>query len=270
MAVMSLIEVRNAAFAYEEKDIFHNVNLSVAKGQICCLMGPNGCGKSTLLDCVLGFQKVSYGEILIGGRPLPLYKASDLAKQIAYIPQLHTRSFPYTVEQIVLMGRTTYGNGFSGPDQKDRELAFAALETVGIPHLAERPYTKLSGGELQLVILARALVQETPAIIMDEPTAHLDFRNELLFMETVAKLVQSRQVGILMATHSPNQAFYFENKGLPVQVFVMGNRTILQQGTPDEVLTEETVSAVYRIEARRAVYQDGQEILRQIIPRGTL
>ncbi|BCG60782.1 ABC transporter ATP-binding protein [Paenibacillus sp. URB8-2] len=267
---MTLIDIRNASFAYEEKEIFNNVNLSVSKGEICCLMGPNGCGKSTLLDCILGFLRLSRGEIFLGGRPFLLYKIADLARQFAYVPQLHTRSFPYTVEQIVLMGRTTYGNGIAGPNKKDRELAFEALETVGMLHLAERPYTKLSGGELQLVILARALVQETPAIIMDEPTAHLDFRNELLFMETVAKLVQQKNVGILMATHSPNQAFYFENKGLSVQVSVMGNQTILQKGTPDEVLTEETIRQVYRIEAKRAVYQDEQGIMRQIIPRGSL
>lgn len=263
---MSLIKIIDAAFSYGGKDIFSQVNFEVDLGEVCCLIGQNGCGKSTLLDCVLGASQLKKGEILFDGNNVRTYKTNELAKQIAYVPQTHTSSFPYTVEQVVLMGRTAYQETFTGPGEEDRQLVAQALELVGILHIAACPYTQISGGELQLVMLARALVQATPLIIMDEPTAHLDFRNELIFMETVAKMVTQSKVGVLMATHSPNQAFYFENKNVPVRVIAMGDKKILRSGTPHEELSEEAIQEIYHIEARRIESFDETGTLRQIIP----
>lgn len=263
---MSLIKIKDAFFSYGDKDIFEKVNLEVGLGEICCLIGQNGCGKSTLLDCVLGAAQLKQGDIFLGGNSIAAYKPNEIARKIAYVPQTHKSSFPYTVEQVVLMGRTAYLDAFAGPDGKDKQLVEKALELVGILHLAPCPYTQISGGELQLVMLARALVQDTPLIIMDEPTSHLDFRNELIFMETVGKLVTENMVGVLMATHSPNQAFYFENKNVPVRVFAMGDKRILKSGIPCEVLSEAAMEEIYHIEAKRIESDNGTNPLRQIIP----
>ena len=208
-----VISVQGASYSYGygRPPVFHDVSLEVSTGEICCLMGVNGCGKSTLIDAVLGVNECQEGNILVDGRPVSSYKPSQLARRIAYVPQVHDRSFPYKVIDVVLMGRTVHQEGFGAPDGGDRELCEEALRACHISHLAERPYTQISGGEMQMVMLARALVQETPIMVMDEPTAHLDFRNELIFQETVVRMVEEKRIGVLIATHSPNQAFYFEN-----------------------------------------------------------
>lgn len=267
---MALIEIKNASFAYEENTILHRLDLTVEQGELCCLMGPNGCGKSTLLDCILGDLHLQDGEIFVDGQSVLSYKQQLLAQKIAYVPQIHDRSFPYTVEEIVLMGRTAYSGYFGSPGKDEEKMVRNALAIAGIGHLAARPYTQISGGEMQLVMLARALVQDTPIIIMDEPTAHLDFKNEMVFMQTVVSLIKNNNVGVLMATHSPNQPFYFENKGIEVKVAAMKDGHIFCQGNPSQVLTEASIKEIYQIESKRLTYADariGQ--LCQIVPLGT-
>ena len=267
---MSLLQVENACFSYGGAPLFDNVTLTVEPGEVCCLMGPNGCGKSTLIDCILGERPLQSGSIRIGGRLLEEFGQKELAQKISYVPQSHTRSFPYTVEQVVLMGRTPHQSRGFGPGREDLHLVQNALCQVGISHLQKQPYTQISGGELQLVLLARALVQAASVIILDEPTAHLDFRNELLFLETLATLVQEEKIGVLMATHSPNQGFYFENRGVPVRVAAMERGGMDQVGAPESVLTEETMRALYQIEAKRLEYTDTSGVRRQILPLRTI
>lgn len=236
--------------------IFEHVHLQVDKGTVCCLLGANGCGKSTLIDCVLGFHPLMKGDIWIDGKTLTEYKPKELAREIAYLPQTHQQSFPYTVREIVLMGRTPHLGTFSGPGSSEAQLTEQVLRQVGAFHLADRPYTQISGGEMQLVMLARALVQQTPIMVMDEPTANLDYRNELLFLETMARLVEEAGVCVLSATHSPNQAFYLQEKGVRVLVAAMYDGTISAVGTPDEALTEETIRKTYGIDAIITEYID--------------
>ena len=256
---MSLIKVTDAAFSYDTKRVLTNINLQVERGTICCLLGANGCGKSTLIDCVMGLKTLETGNITVDGRSVNEYRAGELARKIAYVPQIHQHSFPYTVQQIVLMGRTPYVRGMSGPGEKDKELVVQALENVGMIHLADRPYTQISGGEMQLVMLARALVQDTSIIVMDEPTAHLDYRNELIFLETTARLVREQSVSILMATHAPNQAFYLEDHGINVHIAAMADGTIVASGPPERELTEDLIRAAYGVEVRCISYQDNRE-----------
>ncbi|MEG1500519.1 MAG: ABC transporter ATP-binding protein [Clostridiales bacterium] len=264
---MSLLEVKEAAFAYDENEIFHDISFALEKGQLCCLMGPNGCGKSTLLDCILGIHSLASGSCLVGGLETAAYKPHLLARQLSYVPQIHDRSFPYEVLQIVLMGRTAFIGSLGSPDPEDMRISLEALASVGIEHLADRPYTQISGGEMQLVLLARALVQETPIIIMDEPTAHLDFKNELLFMERMVKLIKEQTVSILLATHSPNQAFYFENQGVDIKVAAINEGRLFAYGLPSQVLTEQSIADIYGIHCH--ILQKSQEefgTLRQIVP----
>lgn len=257
-----VVSIRNASFSYEEHSVFSGIELDVNQGELFFLMGRNGCGKSTLIDSILGIHKIREGEIYINGKSVYSYRPAKLAKEMAYVPQVHNRSFPYKVREIVLMGRTVYVGGFGSPDREDERIADEMIREVGIAHLADRPYTQISGGEMQMVILARALTQQTPLIIMDEPTAHLDFYNELLFLEMAAKFVQEGKRTVLMAAHSPNQAFYLASQGLNVRVGLMDGGNLAMVGKPDEVLTEANISNIYGIEAK--IINEGQ--YKQILP----
>ncbi len=168
------------------------------------------------------------------------------------------------------MGRTAYVNFFSAPGEEDEAIAMDCLKRVGMDHLADKPYTQISGGEMQLVMLARALAQDTNIIIMDEPTAHLDLKNELLFLETVADLVNNNEVAVLIATHMPNHSFYFENKGLNITLAMMSDGNIQEKGRPKEILTEANIRRLYKIDARilDCTLEDGRE-LKQIVPLST-
>lgn len=267
----SLIEVRGASFAYDRHEVFRNIDLELEKGQILCLLGPNGCGKTTLLDCIMGTLKPQQGSLLVNGRPVQGVSAKEMARQIAYVPQSHERTFPYRVKDIVLMGRASYTSLFSSPSKEDESIADWALEQVGLARFRDRPYTHLSGGEGQLVMIARALAQKTPIIIMDEPTAFLDFRHELIILETMVKLVRETSISILMATHFPNHAFYFENYNINTVVAMMHKAKLAAVGPPTEVLSEENMRRVYGIDARLlACGMDDNRTLRHVVPLNTL
>ena len=268
-----VLSASHVSFSYEKKQILHDVTLEVPQGVCMCLMGINGCGKSTFLDCILGENKISQGDILIKGHSLRTLKPKELASLVSYVPQMHKRSFPYPVEHVVMMGRTVHMGSRFAPDSDDEEIVDEALHACGIAHLKGRPHTSLSGGEIQMVMLARALAQQTPIVLMDEPTAHLDFKNELLFLETVERLVAEQGVTVLMATHSPNQAFHLANGGVSTQVAVLNRGEIALCGSPREVLTEEMLRTIYDVDARLFECEGRtpqERMIRQIIPMHTL
>lgn len=268
---MSLINVKNISFAYNSANVFENISFELEQGEVFCLFGPNGCGKTTLLDNILGYLHPVSGSIIIDGMDQKKYRHSELAKKIAYVPQIHEKTFPYKVLDIVVMGRTPYIDAFSSPEKEDYSIALNAMELVGITHLKDRIYTQLSGGETQLVILARALAQDAPVIIMDEPASHLDFRHELELLETVAKLVRERNLSVIMSTHSPNHAFYFENKKVTVRIALMNEKNFILTGNPGEVLTEDRMKNLFNIESR--VFSNntgGPETIKYVIPLGII
>lgn len=246
------IQIDDVSFAYPGTDalVLDGTTLGANQGIVTCLMGVNGCGKSTLIDCILGENRISSGSILIDGEDAMTLSPTVLAHKISYVPQVHDRAFPYRVRDVVLMGRTAYRSILSAPSEHDHAIVEKALEECGIAHLSERSYTQLSGGETQMVLLARALAQQAPFIVMDEPTAHLDFKNELFFLETVVRLVHEKNVGVLMATHSPNQAFYFEGKGIPTVCVLMDGGKARFIGRPSEVLTAANLHDLYGIRAQ--------------------
>lgn len=267
----SLIEVKDASFSYPGQEVFKKLSFHVGKGEIFCIIGPNGCGKTSLLDCILGLQKVNKGEIIAGGRNIIHLHASEIARQMAYVPQLHDKTFPYRVLEIVLMGRASYTGIFASPSPEDFEIAEESLKKVGLDGLKERPYTQLSGGEVQLVMIARALTQKTPLIIMDEPTAHLDFKHELTVLETIVELVRDAEISVIMATHFPNHAFYFRNNGIRTRVALMNQAAFLAIGEPHEVLTEENLQRLYNIKAKViSCLVDDNKAIRQIVPVSTI
>ncbi len=269
----TMLGVRGLAFGYGEHAVLSGIDLRVSRGTCTCLMGVNGCGKSTLIDCILGENRPHAGEVLVAGRPIADMRPRDAARYVSYVPQVHERSFPYTVEQIVSMGLTAADGGWGSPGPDGLARVDEALDGCGIAHLAQRPYTSLSGGEMQMTLLARALVQDAPLVLMDEPTAHLDFRNELVFLETVERLVLQRGVTVLMATHAPNQAFHLAASGVSTRVAVMDGGRVACEGSPREVLTEEVLARVFGIEARLMEAEPkaaGERLLRQIVPVRTI
>lgn len=268
---MSLIEAHGATFSYGKENIFQDISFEVSRGEIFCLLGPNGSGKTTMLDCVLGTNKLKSGKIEINGKDITLYNPRKLAQQISYVPQRHECAFPYRVIDVTLMGRAAYTGIFSAPTRNDREIARNALKLTGIYHLRRRPYTQLSGGELQLVMLARALAQDTSLIVMDEPTAHLDFRHELVVLETIMNLVKGKHISILMATHFPNHAFYFEDNDISINIALLKNGRFIAKGRPGEILNEETIDRLYGVTSSLFFYSDnGKKERRRIIPIKTV
>lgn len=267
---MALIEARGVSFGYNDIPLFQDINFSIEPGELFCLLGPNGCGKTTLLNCILGHLKLLEGEILLNGSNISCIRPEQIARQIAYVPQTHEKTFPYTVLDVVLMGRAAYIGMFGRPEKEDLAIAEGALATVGITHLRDRRYTQLSGGEVQLVMVARALTQRTPVIVMDEPTAHLDFRHELVIMEKVVELVQKQGLAILMATHFPNHCFYFENSGIKTRVAMMSNMNFLAAGSPSTVLSEKNLEQLYNVNTRVVSFpMDAEQELKQIIAIST-
>ncbi len=263
---MTTINVIDAGFSYPGHKVFENLNLTVDAGEIFCLIGPNGCGKTTLLDCMLGINQLSAGRILLDADPISAMKPQQIARRISYVPQMHEKTFPYTVLEIVLMGRAAYTGMFSSPSKDDRRIAEEALESVGFKEFRNRPYTSLSGGEGQLVMIARALAQKTGIIIMDEPTSHLDFKHEMTILETIVKLVKENGLSVVMATHFPNHAFYFENNLIRTNVALMSDCRFIEVGEPSSVLNETNIKELYDIDARIFSLDTGANVIKQIVP----
>lgn len=261
-----MIKITNATFAYGKENIFEGLDLEINEGEIYCLFGPNGCGKSTLIQCILGILRLTAGSITLRGQNVSTMKPQMIAREAAYIPQVHDKPFSFKVIDVVLMGRAAYTGLFSIPSEEDTKIAESALDKVGILRFRDRPYTQLSGGETQLVLVARALAQQTPVLIMDEPTAHLDFRNELSFLETTVKLVKSTGISVVMATHSPNHAFYFEGHGTDCKIAIMDRKKITARGKPSSVLTEDNMLSTFNIRSRILTYtREGRE-MKELVP----
>ena len=236
---MSVLRAEDLGFGYPGFPVGRAVNLGLRAGEILCLLGPNGCGKTTLFKTLLGLIPRQAGRILLGGRDILSLPRGRIARQMAYVPQAHTTVFPYAVGDLVLMGRTAHRGAFSGPRPEDRERAAAALAQMGIGDLAGRDYTRISGGQRQLVLIARALAQDARLIVMDEPTASLDFGNQILVLNEVRNLAAAG-FGVVLSTHNPDHAFTYATR-----VHLLGDGVTQAAGRPADVLTPEILSRVY-------------------------
>ncbi len=263
--------VEDACFSHGKQSIFNHVNLAVLPGETLCLLGPNGCGKTTLLDCILGINQLEQGHIFLSGRNTRKLAPSRLARLAAYVPQHQTKHFSFTVHDILLTGRTPYTRFYASPSESDIRRVDQILEDMNMTHLKDRDYTRLSGGESQLVIIMRALIQDTPVILMDEPTAHLDFKHELLVLETIVRLVKERAMTLIMATHFPNHAFFLENAGIPVRVAFMDQTGVYPAGRPSKALTRDNLERFYQVRTSVVVHDiQGKGSLKQIMALETL
>ncbi|MGC2716906.1 MAG: ABC transporter ATP-binding protein [Pseudolabrys sp.] len=239
------IEGRDLTIGYPDRAVGRGLDVALSTGEVLALLGPNGGGKTTLLKTLLGLLKPKAGEVRLGGKPLDNYSISERARVVAYVPQVHISTFAFTVETVVLMGRTAHGSLFTRPSGQDRAVAHAALERFGIAALASRPYTMISGGERQLVLLARALAQEPQFIVLDEPTASLDFGNQGKVMREIRALAKSGH-GVLFTTHDPNHALRAADRA-----YLLREGTRIADGPVATVLNREQLEALYRATVER-------------------
>jgi iron complex transport system ATP-binding protein len=243
------MQAEGITFSYSQDitaAVFHNLSFSVAPGNILCLLGPNGTGKSTLLKCLSGILHIQQGRVLLEGKSLFTFKLQEIAQRIGYVPQGLTSAFPFRIKDIVVMGRAPHLSILASPSQKDMNLAFEAMEATGIRHLADRPCNSVSGGEWQLTLIARALVQKPQILLLDEPTSHLDLGNQLRILQVISALA-AEGMTIIMASHFPDHAFLVSDT-----VAILNKGQILQSGTPDEVVTEGNLKSAYGVDVRVA------------------
>ncbi|TAD87430.1 MAG: ABC transporter ATP-binding protein [Alphaproteobacteria bacterium] len=246
-----MLRAEQLAFGHRGRMIGRDVSFEVPAGTVLALLGPNGSGKTTLLKTVLGLLPALGGRVLVTDRPLTHFRPAERARRLAYVPQSAATAFAFTALTIVLMGRTAHAGPFSRPSTGDHTLAHQTLDRLGIAHLADRAITTLSGGERQLVMLARALVQQPKAIILDEPTASLDFGNQGQVMRQIRQLAQDG-LAVLFTTHDPNQALAVAD-----HVLLLRDGQSLAQGTPASTLTTARLEALYRSPVRLLSTPDG-------------
>jgi len=250
---LSLV-AEDLSIGYGGRPIGAGLGLAAHPGDVLCLLGPNGSGKTTLFKTLLGLLPAIAGRVRVGTKPLTDLSRAEIARAVAYVPQAHAAPFAFSAREVVLMGRTARLGPFSQPGARDVEAAEAALERLGIGDLAEADYTRLSGGQRQLVLIARALAQGSPVLVMDEPTASLDFGNQALVLTEVAGLAGDG-LTVVLSTHDPDHAL-----AIGTQVVLLHQGRIRAAGAPESALTGPALSAVYGVDVRIERLADGRAV----------
>jgi len=239
MGIEPLFKLEGVSFGYTQKTVLNNVSLAISEGEIVTLLGPNGCGKSTLIKTMLGLLRPDKGNIFFKGDNILHAGSKYIATQIAYVPQLHKSSFPYTVMDVVLMGRIPHKPFFFKYSKSDEQIAEDALGRLSISHLANRAYTEISGGERQLTFIARALAQGARTFVMDEPASGLDYGNQLRLLDQIIRLSREGYT-FIKSTHSPEHALWIGDHAI-----MLKNGAIMAEGACDEVISAENLYQLY-------------------------
>ncbi|MEK4131294.1 ABC transporter ATP-binding protein [Solibacillus sp. FSL W8-0474] len=261
------IEVREGNFCYAKKKevkpfIYEsNISFTLEPGKIMAILGPNGAGKTTLLKCITGLHDWRVGETLIDDVPLAKVSQKELWKKIGYVPQAHKMVFGFSIEDLVVMGRAPYIGSLSKPRKEDYEKAHHALNEVGIVHLAKKSCNEVSGGELQLALIARTLVSNPEILILDEPESHLDVQKQVVILETLKRLSQDHNISCIINTHYPNHAFYLAD-----QVLMIAKNKKAVIGPVQEVMTESRMKEYFNIELRKLIFEEEDLLFETMVP----
>lgn len=237
---MSFYSTQNLSFSYSQRAILSGVNISIERGSIVSLLGPNGAGKSTLIKLLLGLLKPHSGKVILKNKELDTYSIKERALHVSYVPQSTIVAFAFSALDIVLMGRIASEKWFKKTNQSDIEIAYEAMEKLGITHLAQRTFQTLSGGEKQLILIARALAQGAKIIIMDEPISGLDYGNQLRLLETIMSLCKEGYT-FLKSTHFPEHALM-----LGGYTYALKNGSVLACGDTFSTITQSLINELYQ------------------------
>lgn len=250
------VAIKNLSFSYGSHEVLKDVSFSVKDGEILSVLGCNGAGKSTLLRCVLGLMPKYGGSIEINGRDIQGMSPYEMSRQIAYIPQSHYHAFNFSVLNMVLMGTSSQVSAFSPPKKQQKMIAEDAMERMGIAHLAKKSFSNISGGERQLTLIARALAQDVRLLVMDEPTANLDYGNQLRVMEQ-AKSLAGEGYTIIQSSHHPEQAYLFSD-----HIIALKNGAVLGDGLPAKIISKELMQDLYNADVKvHSLYNDRMRVL---------
>ena len=237
------LAVEDLSYGYPGRTVGRDIGFAVGTGEVLCVLGRNGEGKSTLFRTILGLLPPHAGVVQVDGEPISGWSPRRRAQAFGYVPQNSSGAFPFTVADLVLMGRTAHRGVFAAPSGADRRAADEAIAALGIEHLAQREWLRVSGGERQLALVARALAQEPLILVLDEPTASLDFGNQVRVLDAVRSLAEQRGLSVLLSTHHPEQAFACADR-----VAVLAGGALLRIGAPADVITPETLRACYSVD----------------------
>ncbi len=238
-----MIQLNNLTCGYGKKHILSNVTERIKQGEITCLLGKNGIGKTTLFKTILGLIPPLSGNILYKNKNITDYSHQELAKEISYVPQAHGTPFPFTVFDVVLMGNIAHAKGlFRHPSVEAQHIAASCISLLGIEHLSHQTFSKLSGGEKQMVLIARAMAQQPKFIAMDEPTSNLDMGNNIKVMK-ITHMLKKKGYGVLINTHSPEQALNYAD-----HVIMLKEGKIAASGNPHVVIDTQSISDIYNAE----------------------
>ena len=235
------LAIHNISAGYGSRTVISEISASLCSGEVVCLLGPNGSGKTTLFKAILGLIP-SHGDIHFDQRSARTFSTRERARTLAYVPQIHIPPFPFSAMDVVLMGRTPFIGAFSIPSPDDRREAARIMDLLHIGHLRDRNYAQISGGERQLVLIARALAQSPQFLIMDEPTLHLDFGNQIRALNLIRELA-TQNMGVMITTHVPDHAFICATR-----VIALLDGRIAADGPPKEVLTCSLLKRMYGID----------------------
>jgi iron complex transport system ATP-binding protein len=236
------LAVTALSYGYRGRVVGRDVSFTVAPGEVLCLLGANGGGKTTLFKTILGLLAPHAGSVAIDGEDMGAWDARRRARAFGYVPQSGAGQFPFTVREMVLMGRIAHRSAFAAPTDADRAAVEAALESLGIAALAERDWLRISGGERQLALIARALAQEPRVLVLDEPTANLDFGNQLRVLRHMRNLA-GQGLAVMFSTHHPEQAF-----ACATQVALLHGGALARVATPEHAITSETMALLYGVD----------------------
>ncbi|MCW4012188.1 MAG: ABC transporter ATP-binding protein [Candidatus Bathyarchaeota archaeon] len=247
---MSSFSVNEVSFAYNGVKVFEEVSLKIPGGKVTAFLGANGSGKTTMQKLLLGLLKPDTGSILFDDKPLSEYGIRELSKSMGWVPQVEEPSFPYKVQEYLMLGRAPYLGFLDLPDSRDTEIVEHVLERLKMTGLAEREITRMSGGEKRMVLIARALVQEPSVLLLDEPTSHLDLGNKASILELIAGLRETGDT-IIFSTHDPNEAIQVAD-----HIILFHGGEVLVSGLPCDVLSVENLKRVYGANLRLLHIED--------------